>query len=115
MGDFPFCPYKLVSQESLDPDIIQHASRNHVFDFFGGQNHKFGTNKKWAVFIRGQTKMIFTAAFMWQMLGKKFSQNQILALAMLVLGLAAVDGDFTVEHGWFDDRWSWMSIDLGKL
>jgi uncharacterized membrane protein len=44
--------------------------------------------------------MIFTAAFMCQMLGKKFSQNQILALAMLILGLAAVEhGDFTVEHG----------------
>ncbi|CAK9045635.1 UDP-N-acetylglucosamine transporter (Golgi UDP-GlcNAc transporter) (Solute carrier family 35 member A3) [Durusdinium trenchii] len=36
--------------------------------------------------VLSQTKMIFTAAFMGQMLGKKFSQTQILALIMLVIG-----------------------------
>eukprot|EP00438_Fugacium_kawagutii_P012965 Skav229735 [mRNA] locus=scaffold1287:126679:136428:+ [translate_table: standard] len=36
--------------------------------------------------VLSQTKLIFTAAFMWQMLGKSFSRNQIMALAMLMAG-----------------------------
>ncbi|CAJ1349618.1 unnamed protein product [Effrenium voratum] len=36
--------------------------------------------------VLSQTKMIFTAGFMWQMLGKRFSRNQLLGLMLLVLG-----------------------------
>ena len=34
----------------------------------------------------GQTKTIFTAAFMWQLMGRKFTMTQLTALLMLVAG-----------------------------
>ena len=36
----------------------------------------------------GQSKLIFTAGFMSQMLGKSFSSMQIVALGLLLLGVA---------------------------
>lgn len=71
--------------------------------------------------VMSQTKMIFTAAFMWQMLGKKFSQNQILALAMLILGtvftqLAEIQGPMTVgSRPWFGASLAVLSALLSAL
>lgn len=71
--------------------------------------------------VMSQTKMIFTAAFMWQMLGKKFSRNQIIALAMLILGtvftqLAEIQGPMTVgSRPWFGASLAVLSALLSAL
>lgn len=71
--------------------------------------------------VLSQTKMIFTAAFMWQMLGKKFSRNQIIALAMLILGtvfteLAEIHGPMAVgSRPWFGASLAVLSALLSAL